>query len=230
MTDDISPITRRSLHEIVADRLRDMITDGRLRPGTIVPELELCGALSVSRTPIREALKTLVLDGLVEHAPTRGFVVREIGPAEAAGMFELLAELEGFAAELACARATPDGLERVRAHHDAMMAAYGRGDMSVYFRENQAIHNGIVGLAGNPPLLEAHRRLTGQLQRLRFESNRERGDWRKSIADHEEILRLLLTRDGARLRVVMRDHVAAILETVRPAIEPAAGANLREAG
>src|SRR5687768_11085135 len=106
----MSRIERRPLHDLVADRLRDMIVEGKLPSGVVIPEMELSASLDVSRTPIREALKLLVLDGLVEHLPSRGFTVRVLAMDEARQMLELLAELEGFGSALACQHGSQDGI------------------------------------------------------------------------------------------------------------------------
>jgi DNA-binding GntR family transcriptional regulator len=214
-------IDRRPLHEHAADRLRDMIAEGELPAGVVIPELELCAALGVSRTPIREALKLLVVDGLVEHLPQRGFTVRVLQLDEARQMLELLAELEAFGAELACARADGAGLDHLAELHAGMLGRRDAGDMPGYFRLNQAIHDGLMALSGNQPLVESHRRLTLALRRVRFLSNRTTADWDASVKDHEEILALLRARDAAGLRALMRRHALDIWKVVGPTLEQA---------
>jgi DNA-binding GntR family transcriptional regulator len=224
-------IDRRPLHEHVAERLRDMIVEGELPAGVVIPELEISAALGVSRTPIREALKLLVLDGLVDHLPLRGFAVRVLRLEEARQMLELLAELEAFGCELACARADEAAIARLAALHERMLAARAAQDMPGYFRLNQEIHDGLVALSANAPLVDSHRRLTLALRRVRFLSNRTPADWDGSVSDHDAILALLRARDGAELRALMRRHVLAIWNVVGPTLEQAeACALLRQAG
>ncbi len=212
----MSRIERKSLHDVVAGRLRDMIAEGELASGIVIPEMELCASLGVSRTPIREALKLLAQDGLVEHLPQRGFAVRALEADEARQMLELLAELEGFASALACARGSSEGVRAIAQLHEAMLIAYRAGDMSRYFKLNQDIHEGIVALSENLPLVETHRRLSLSLRRVRFLSNRKETDWQSSVADHEAILVHLLARDAVALRPLMTRHVLDIWKVVQP--------------
>ncbi len=222
MSPTVSRIERRSLHDVVADRLRDMIVEGGLAPGIVIPEMELCQSLGVSRTPIREALKLLVQEGLVEYLPKRGFAVRMLEAGEALQMLELLAELEGFATSLACERGSDGGIREIAQLHEAMLIAHRAGDMSRYFKLNQDIHDGIVRLSENQPLVEAHRRLSSRLRRVRFLSNREESDWKASVADHEAILTCLLARDAAALRPLMTRHVRDIWQAVKSSFGEAA--------
>jgi DNA-binding GntR family transcriptional regulator len=224
-------IDRRPLHEHVAERLRDMIVEGELPPGVVIPELGLSAALGVSRTPIREALKLLVLDGLVEHLALKGFTVRALQVEDARQMLELLAELEAFASELACARADQAGIDRIRVLHDAMLACRAAEDMPGYFRLNQDIHEALVALSSNMPLIDAHRRLSLALRRVRFLSNRTNTDWDGSVADHEDIVTLLAARDAAALKALMRRHVLDIWRVVGPTLAQArAVAPMQQAG
>jgi DNA-binding GntR family transcriptional regulator len=227
----MSRIERRPLHDIVAERLRDMIVEGELVAGVVLPEMELCTSLGVSRTPIREALKLLVLDGLVEHLPQRGFAVRILAIDEARQMLELLAELEGFACALACTSASQEGIREIRQIHEAMLIAFRAGDMSRYFKLNQEIHDGIVALSGNLALADTHRRLSLKLRRVRFLSNRTESDWQSSVRDHEAIIKHLEARDAAALRPVMTRHVLDIWKVVEPVLaQRDMQHGLREAG
>ena len=227
----MSRIERRSLHDVVADRLRDMIVEGELAAGVVIPEMQLCASLGVSRTPIREALKLLVQDGLVDYLPKRGFAVRALESGEARQMLELLAELEGMASALACARASDEGVSAIAQLHEAMLIAYRASDRSRYFRLNQDIHEGIVALSENQPLVEMHRRLSLRLRRVRFLSNSEERDWQASVADHETILSHLKARDASALRRLMTRHVLDIWTAVEPSFTQRASPDIaRKAG
>lgn len=212
-------IARKTLHEVVAERLRDMIVEGELEPGVVVPETALCTTLGVSRTPIREALKLLVLNGLVEHWPQRGFTVRVLEANDARQMIELLAELEGFASVLACERGTDEDIGRIAQLHETMLIAYRAGDMSRYFNLNQEIHDSIVALSGNLALCDTHHRLSEQLRRVRFLSNRTETYWQSSVEDHEKILKLLISRDATAIRPLVTRHVLDIWKVVGPTFE-----------
>ena len=98
----MEPIHRQPLAIQVASRIRDLIATDQFPPGTPLKEVNLCKQLSVSRTPLREALKQLIAEGLVEQIPYRGVVVCNPDQASIEQMLELLGALEGFAGEMAC--------------------------------------------------------------------------------------------------------------------------------
>src|SRR5262245_65605730 len=112
---DVTPITRRPLHEEAADRLRDLIVQGRLAPGSRLNERLLTAQLGVSRTPLREAFKVLATEGLVELLPNRGAVVSQMDPAKLSEALAVMGALEALAGELACASATDAKINEHRA-------------------------------------------------------------------------------------------------------------------
>lgn len=111
-----------------------MIIEGDLVPGQKVPERELCEQLGVSRTPLREALKVLSQEGLIELLPSRGCKVVELSERTLAELLDVMAALEGQSGEAACARMTDAGIAEVRAIHDRMLACFDADDRPGYFR------------------------------------------------------------------------------------------------
>jgi DNA-binding GntR family transcriptional regulator len=107
-------ILRRSLHDELATRLRDMIVNGELKPAQKIPEAELCERFGVSRTPMREALKVLAAEGLINLLPNRGAVVAKITQQEIDELFPIMGALEALAGELACARIDEPALVEIR--------------------------------------------------------------------------------------------------------------------
>jgi DNA-binding GntR family transcriptional regulator len=195
------------LHTVVAARLRALIVEGRLAPGARLTERELAERLAVSRTPLREALKLLTAEGLVEHQPNRGALVASLAPADVGHSFEVLAALEGLAGELACARIGEPEIAELRALHFEMRAQHARGDLPAYYRLNAQIHRAINRAAANPVLAESFDRLNARLQALRFRSNLDRHSWDVAVAEHDQMLAALEARDGARLRAILTGHV-----------------------
>ena len=122
--DEQGPIARPSLHDAIVSRVRDMITQGTLAAGTRIHEGHLGRELGVSRTPLREALKFLASEGLVELAPGRGAIVRRFTPQDVQDSLIVLQELEALAGRLACARASDAELAQVRALHDEIGRAH----------------------------------------------------------------------------------------------------------
>jgi DNA-binding GntR family transcriptional regulator len=215
-------LARRVLHEAVADRLRELIIEGALAPGEHLNERVLCGELRVSRTPLREAFRTLAGEGIVELLPNRGAAVAALSRADVEHAFELLGALEGLAGELAAQRATPAEIDEIRALHFEMLAAHARRDLSAYYRVNREIHQRIAACARNPVLAATHGRLNARLQALRFRSNLDPDKWNAAVAEHGLIVEALSGRDGARLGTVLRAHLAAKRATVLAQLEPAA--------
>ena len=134
MSAEIIPIPRANLHEQVANRLRQMLVEGRIAPGAKLNERELCEVLEVSRTPLREAIKMLAAEGLVELLPNRGAIAVELTEQDIRQTFELMAGLEGFSGELAAQRITDAELAEIRAMHFEMMAAFTRRDLRAHQR------------------------------------------------------------------------------------------------
>ncbi len=197
------------LTKSVANRLRDMIAQDVLPAGERVRERALAETLEVSRTPLREALKVLATEGLVELFPHRGAVVANPDPAKVQDLLQLLGVLEAFGGELACARASEQDLAEVQALHYEMLAAYARKDRLAYFKANQQIHKAIVSISGNASLIETHERINAQLYRVRYRSNAHNTKWDVAIQEHEDILSALRKRDGAALAGILRSHLGS---------------------
>lgn len=210
----LAALDRRVLHEAVADRLRELIIEGVLAPGAHLNERLLCGQLAVSRTPLREALRTLAGEGFVELLPNRGAVVATLSREDVAHAFELMAALESLAGELAARRATDAEVDGIRALHAEMLAAHARRDLPAYYRCNREIHRRIVACARNPMLADAHARLGARLHAPRLRSNLERARWDDAVAQHGEMVAALGRRDGARLSAVLSAHLADKRATV----------------
>lgn len=195
------------LHLSVAARLRALIVEGQLAAGEKLNERELAARLAVSRTPLREALKLLTAEGLVEHHPNRGVVVSQLDATAVAQAFEVMAALEGLSGELACARITDDELAELRALHYEMLAHHARKDLSAYYRVNAAIHRAINRAARNAVLTETYDRINARLQAFRFRSNFDADKWAVAVREHEAMLAALTARDGARMRTLLIEHL-----------------------
>jgi DNA-binding GntR family transcriptional regulator len=128
---EIIEISRLALHEQVAARLRTWLVEGRIPPGAKLHERTLCEQLRVSRTPLREAIKLLASEGLVDLVPHRGAVAVRLNEADVLQTFEVLAGLEGMSGELAAQRIGEQELAEVRALHFEMLACHARQDLSV---------------------------------------------------------------------------------------------------
>ncbi|HSO08265.1 MAG TPA: GntR family transcriptional regulator [Pelomicrobium sp.] len=217
-------IGRRPLHDEVAARLRDLITRGELSPGERLNERVLTERFGISRTPLREAIKVLSSEGLVELLPNRGAAVTRITRADAEDMFQVMAVLEALAGELACQRATEDDIAEVRALHYQMRAHHARGELAEYFQLNQRIHEKIIDCARNAALTGVYRGLSGRIRRARYMANLSRERWDHAVEEHEQILAALTRRDGEQLKALLRRHLENKLDVICASLTDAGGA------
>jgi len=208
------PIARMSLHDAIVNRLRDMIIEGELPPGSRIHETQMGQRLGVSRTPLREALKFLASEGLIELVPARGAIVRQFSAKDLKDMLLVLKTLEVLAGGIACERATDEQIAHVRSMHDEMLGHYRERRRMEYYKLNQSIHSAIVALSDNEPLAYTHGMLQGRLKRMRFVGHQGEENWAKAVAEHEEMIAALEARDAPRLCEIIERHLSAAWERV----------------
>src|ERR1700712_5930117 len=170
-------VERQRLHDTVVDHIRRFIIEGVLEAGRKLNERELCETLGISRTPLREALKVLAAEGLIEISPNRGASVARMSELEIREAFELMSGLEAFAGELACERITADELDEIKALHYAMVVCKNQNDLPGYYQRNRAIHDMINLAARNSALGQTYMALNWRIQALRFRSNLQTPKW-----------------------------------------------------
>ena len=223
LTDVESPseavrIERASLHNVVVSRIRDMIIEKLITVGARIHEGQLCQQLGISRTPLREALKVLASEGLVELVPSRGAVVRRMTRKDAHDMMKVLAHLEQMAGSLTCQNATDAQIREIRRLHDEMLRFYAARDRLQYFKLNQQIHSTLIALTGNESLCLVHDILQTRMKRIRFIGDKKEESWAAAVSDHEEMMAALEARDGQRLSAAMVDHLMGSWERIKSAI------------
>jgi DNA-binding GntR family transcriptional regulator len=199
---------RDNLHDDLLSRLRDFIVEGHLPPGGRIPERQLCEVFHVSRTPLREALKVLAAEGLVELLPNRGSRVRQFTDKDIKDCFEVLAGLESAAGRLACARITDDEVAAIEQLHYDMYGHYMRRELPEYFRLNQAIHEKLVAASGNDALQATYRTFTARMRQLRYSANVLASDrWGQAMREHENMVDALRRRNGEELATILFEHL-----------------------
>lgn len=208
------PLRRPSLHEELASKIRELIVNGELEPGSKVPEKELCEVYGVSRTPLREALKVLASDGVITLNPNRGAWVTKITAADLKEVFPVMGALEALSGELACVRITEDEVDAIAELHARMVHHFEAGDRAQYFRVNQAIHEAILHAAENDTLTSHYRALAVRVRQARYVANMSAERWKQAIDEHEAMMIALRARDGATLARVLRAHLNHKAETV----------------
>ena len=215
------PIRRTNLAGEIANRLRALIEDASLAPGARLGEQALCARFGVSRTPLREALKMLAAEGLVETAPNRGARVARLADTDVDAIFPVMAALEALAGELAASRIDAEALREIRTLHDQMMQAYQRQDRDGYFRINRWIHEKIVEAAGNPALERTLEGLSARVRLARYVTELSQSEWLRSAAEHEAMIEALEKRNGARLALLLKEHALSKADAVKAALAPA---------
>jgi DNA-binding GntR family transcriptional regulator len=211
-------IARMTLHDAVLGRLRDMIVEGELEPGARINEVHLGAQLGVSRTPLREAIKTLASEGLVEIAPARGAVVRKFSEQDVADILDVIKVLEMRGGKLACEHASDETIAAIVALHAQMLAAYEAGQRLEYFKLNQAIHTAIAAASGNACLAQMQEMLQARIRRIRYIGNRLPERWAGAVAEHEAMIKALAARNGEQLAEVLGRHLDHTFERARDAI------------
>ena len=213
----VAPIPLRpySLHEEVSTRLRNMIFERQLTPGQWVDELALARDWQISRTPLREALKVLAVEGLVVPVPRQGCKVAEIAEDEADELLPVMALLEGRCAYEAVRKAGAADIALLQQMHAQLERHAAARDIEAYYRANHEFHTAVQALAGNRWLDRATSDLRRFVRLLRGRQLHWPGRIEASINEHRVLLDAIVQRDAARAERVMHDHLVAQLAALK---------------
>lgn len=200
--------TFSALHTQALGTLREMIVTGELKAGERIAEAAVCDLLGISRTPLREALKLLAAEGLVELRPNRGATITPLRADEIAALFEAVSGIERIAAELAALRMTDAEIRRLHALQTRMEEHFERGERPSYFRLNQEIHQFIVKAAKNDVLTSTHAFLLARAERARYLALHSPERWQQSVDEHRAILKALEEKRAEDAGKLLGEHVA----------------------
>ena len=195
------------LSERLRESIEEEIATGKLLPGTRLDEVELATRFGVSRTPIREALRLLLGEGLVETRPQRGAVVAQATPQRLIEMFEVMAELEGMCARLAARRLSDAEMAEIEAAHDACRGSAAARDADAYFYANERFHYAIYAGSHNTFLFEQASALQRKLRPYRRLQLRVRNRPQRSFEEHQAIVDALREGDAEKAVQSIRSHV-----------------------
>ena len=196
-----------SLHDDVASQLRGYIFNGQLKPGSFIDEAALCSLWSISRTPLREALKVLTAEGLVRHEPRRGCFVNEVTEQDLADIFPVIAMLEGRCAHDAALRASAADLQALEVLHQRLQAHAQAGRINDYYEANLAIHEAIIRLANNKWLAQTIGDLRKILKLARLQQLHAPGRLKQSLQEHMAVFDALKRRDASAAEHAMQNHL-----------------------
>ncbi len=188
------------------------IVDGRLKPGTKLDEGLLSERFSVSRTPVREALRGLAAVGLVSFQPRQGAIVASPTVGEVVDLFELVAELEGIAARFVAERIDTAGEQRIVEAHDACREAAQGFDPERYYAMNGVFHRAIRDGAANAALATEIESLDKRLSPYRRFITFRTGRTETALREHEAIVEAIVARDASGAAKAMSDHVRILGE------------------
>ena len=202
------PPAKKTSRQAAYLKVRNAILRGEFSPGQHLPEEMLAEQLGVSRTPIREALRKLLEEGLITVATNKRCYVADVSEAHAEENFEMLVMLEGFAARLAARNATPQQLKELRQIQDEMLKNQEQGidDDLVFLELNSRFHRLLHAASGNPKLVDVLSKL-GDFPRTIYLKLGERTENDSAVAQHEDVLVALERRDPAYAEMLMRMHV-----------------------
>jgi len=196
----------RPLRDVVFDCLREAIISGTLRPGERLMEIQLAEEMGVSRTPVREAIRKLELEGLVVIAARRGAYVSDISIKDISNVFEIRAALEGLAASLAAERISEkelDEMERVL----ALASGEEAGDVEELIRRDNQFHTLIYQASRNERLVNILSNLQEQVDRFRAISLATPGRGREAMAEHQKIAEAIAGRNAEEALSLGQQHV-----------------------
>lgn len=200
-------IKKATLHIQIADRLREMIMTGDLKEGDKINENQLCTAMGISKTPLREALRVLSAEGLISLVPNRGSFVTKPTIREIKEMFEVMSVLEGVCARSAAERMHAQEFQHLETLHEGLETEFERRDQRAYIRINNRYHSFIQELAGNQTLNQIVNGLRKKILLHRFQSLNLAGRFQDSIREHRELLKAFRERNPERAEQLMKAHL-----------------------
>ncbi|MGB7988631.1 MAG: GntR family transcriptional regulator [Candidatus Methylophosphatis roskildensis] len=200
-------IAPTALYQAVAERLRQRIFAHDLAPGTWIDEQTLAEDYGISRTPMREALKVLVSEGLVTLRPRRGCYVTELTEQDLDDIFPVLALLEGRCAHEAVAKARPADIAGLGKAHQLLEQAAARGDVDAFFEANQNFHLRVQQLAGNRWLQQVIEDMRKVLKLNRHDSLSRDGRLGESLEEHRQIMQAIEAGDALAAQNRMQAHL-----------------------
>ena len=204
MNSDQALLSPRALYQEVADRLREKIFARELEPGAWIDELKLAAEWGISRTPLREALKVLAVEGLVTMKVRRGAYVTEMSRDDVSQVYRLLALLESDAAGEVAERASDAQIASLQALHDRLERHVRQRD--AFFATNEAFHMRLLDIAGNRWRTQIVADLRKVMKLNRHHSLFKQGRIAESLAEHRAIMQALDAREPKQASRLMRAH------------------------
>ena len=207
------------LRDVVFNTLRRAIITGEFAPGERLMEISLANRLGVSRTPVREAIRKLELEGLVIMMPRKGAQVAKITEKSLRDVIEIRCVLEEFAASLACERITEEGKEKLKEAHRQFVEAAQTNDIIDIVEKDEQFHDAIFQATCNDRLITIINNLREQFYRYRMEYVKDIEQHSVLVTEHEQLLHAIFNQDSETAKQIMRTHLKNQQEGVIQAIQ-----------
>lgn len=195
------------LRDVVFITLREAILKGELEPGERLMEIALAQQLGVSRTPIREAIRKLELEGLVLMAPRKGAVVAEITKKDLKDVLEVREHLEELAVQLACQKATDEDIENMKQIHQEFIESLSQKDLTVIAEVDVKFHDAIYATTDNKRLIQILNNLREQMYRYRLEYIKDEEKRKNIVEEHEKIIMSIESKDIEHAKAYIKTHI-----------------------
>ena len=195
------------LRDVVFNTLRQAIITGEFAPGERLMEIVLAERLGVSRTPVREAIRKLELEGLVVMVPRKGAEVARITEKSLKEVLEVRCALEELGVILACRRITDEGKEELKKAHQEFKKAVESKDFLEIATKDEAFHECIFESTDNKRLLQIINNLKEQMYRYRMEYVKDIGYHEKLVKEHEEMLDAITSGNEKKAEEIMKKHI-----------------------
>ena len=206
-----SSASKTSYAEEALERIRQAIVYGRLRPNQRLVESEIAQKLGMSRTPVREALKQLEMQGYLSKVPTGGMMVTDHSPSQIRNLYEIREALETTAIRLACQRATQEQVDRATEYHNSSIEVIRKRDISQFIELNSAFHNELLSACGNEQLWSLIQTFRDQVFDRRIVQVFMGRDWRAMTTHHARMLEAVRQRNARLAEKTLRDHIRMAL-------------------
>lgn len=207
-----------SLAEEAAGALREMILLEKLPAGTALTERDLSNGLGISRTPMREAIRILANEGLVEFSASRRPRVADPSIGEITDYLRIQGALEALSGELACAVASDSELENIKFLNEQMVTRSNKDDPVASFKRDMEFHTAIVTASHNGPLAITHASYNARLWRSRFMSSQRKVSRESTTAQHAQIVEALMRRDEQETAKALKLHLATAVVNIKKAL------------
>lgn len=220
------PVTLESykpLREIVFETLREAILSGYMKPGERLMEVQLAEEMGVSRTPVREAIRKLELEGFVVMVPRKGAYVAGISLKDVADVFEIRAALESLAAGLAADRITDEELENLERLLIGVSEAADQNDLEAWVHKDTDFHDIIYKASRNKRLMQIVNNLREQIQRFRATSLAYPGRMKIAVEEHKKIVEAISERNVALAQSLAQEHIENAENSMLEALQKSAG-------